>query len=140
MDKVVPPLKRRCDLKEGIEDRRLRIQQTHGSFSIKHRLMGQGSAYVTFFEDNHLAALLGRPEDVLASELGEPEAECLERLRKLAYTSFGRRSRQTQYPQLPMFHAYQEAVVSKGFAVNEKQRWSERHVTVASPDISSTYC
>ena len=78
----------------------------------KNRFMSQGSAYATFFADNHVSALLGSPDDAfaaLATELGASEEECLGRLRKLAFTTFRRASRQAKYQRLPVFHAYQAA-------------------------------
>jgi hypothetical protein len=78
----------------------------------KNRLMGTGSAYSTFFEDNLIGAILGDPEDTLASlasVLGKSEAECVSRLRNLAFTTFHRASRQKRFPRLPVFHAYQAA-------------------------------
>ncbi len=78
----------------------------------KNRFMSQGSAYATFFADNHVSALLGSPDDAfaaLATELGESAEECLGRLRKLAFTTFRRASRQVKYQRLPVFHAYQAA-------------------------------
>ena len=64
----------------------------------KNRFMSQGSAYATFFADNHVSALLGSPDDAfaaLATELGESEEECPGRLRKLAFTTFRRGIRNT---------------------------------------------
>jgi hypothetical protein len=58
-----------------------------------NRLMGTGSAYATFFEDNHIAALLDNVEDAfqaLASTLGLSTSDCSRRLRELAYATYQR--------------------------------------------------
>ena len=81
----------------------------------KNRLSSVSSAYVTLFEDDYVARLLGAdsPEMVLASLArltGESTRRCEERLRKLAFVFFGERSRRREgYARLHVFEGYQVA-------------------------------
>ncbi len=74
--------------------------------------MGTGSAYATFFEDNHIAALLDNAEDAfqaLASALDSSTSDCSRRLRELAYATYRRRTKQKAFPRLPAYRNYQAA-------------------------------
>ena len=74
--------------------------------------MGTGSAYATFFEDNHIAALLDNAGDAfqaLASALDSSTSDCSRRLRELAYATYRRRFEQKKFPRLPVYRAYQAA-------------------------------
>ncbi|HEY0406380.1 MAG TPA: helicase-related protein [Pyrinomonadaceae bacterium] len=81
----------------------------------KNRLQGEGSAYSIFFEDNYVASLLDATAAVqvrLAEELGRPGAELTDELRRAAYAVFRATTRQTKFPRLRVFHAYQNAVLA----------------------------
>src|SRR5690606_25234731 len=76
----------------------------------KNRLVNARSAYVTFFEDNHVAALLGRSENVLealASALGQSVGDLTRRLRDRAFGLLQTRRGPTDgYPRLYTFQSY----------------------------------
>ena len=77
----------------------------------RNRLASASSVYATIFEDDHVAMLLDRPEDVplaLAAALGTTWEDLGPRLRSRAYAHFRSRSRQQEgYPRLLVFEAYQ---------------------------------
>ena len=81
----------------------------------KNRLSGQGSAYSTLLEDDHVAWLLGGPDDVISAlgeQLGMPQADLRLALRARAYHQFlERTSRASGYPRLQVFQAYQMAAL-----------------------------
>ena len=79
----------------------------------KNRLANVSSAYATFFEDNHVAWILGRPTNILDS-LSElipgNRVTLIDYLRQQAYAYFARRtSRKEGYPRLYVWEAYQFA-------------------------------
>ncbi len=81
----------------------------------KNRLMSEGSAYSTFFEDNYVRWLLGESEAPvarIADEVGQPTAAIAERLRRMAFGIFREMSRQKRFPRLRVFWAYQEAALA----------------------------
>lgn len=79
----------------------------------KNRFSSQSSSYSTFFEDDHVAWLLGRPTNPLealakTTELtpGQLEGE----LRRRAWRHFrARTTRETGYPRILVFDSYQAA-------------------------------
>ena len=79
----------------------------------KNRLASVSSVYATFFEDDHVAWLLGRPEDALAAladRMGCSVAQLRPRLRRSAWGYFQHRTdRKSGYPRLYVFEAYQHA-------------------------------
>jgi Helicase conserved C-terminal domain. len=80
----------------------------------KNRLQGMGSAYSTFFEDNYVAALLGVASDAfdaLATEIELSPEELSRQIRELAYSAYRRKTGQTKFPRLFVFHAYQAAAL-----------------------------
>ncbi|MCA9759363.1 MAG: DEAD/DEAH box helicase family protein, partial [Candidatus Eisenbacteria bacterium] len=81
----------------------------------KNRLASMASVYSTLFEDDHVAWLLGRPEDPiaeLADVLGLDVPALESRLRASAYGYFRKRSRQKEgYPRFYIVEAYQVAAL-----------------------------
>lgn len=82
----------------------------------KNRLRGEGSAYSTFFEDNHVATLLGERDDVLAAlarvlRMAQPEIEA--RLRSTSFAIFRATSQRKDkgQPRRRVFLAYQAAAL-----------------------------
>lgn len=84
-----------------------------GSAFQRNRLNSAGSAYSTMFEDDHVAAVLGRPDDVLAAlrqQLPASDEDLSLRLRRDAYGVFVAMQRKTEsYPRLYVLEAYQVA-------------------------------
>jgi len=80
----------------------------------KNRFGSEGSVLSTFFEDNHVAWLLGYPNNVLGAlvkALGIPLLELREVLRERAFAAFVSRSKQKKFPRLRVHRAYQEAML-----------------------------
>lgn len=81
----------------------------------KNRLSGQGSAYSVLFEDDHVSWLLGRPAQpiaALAGQVGLPESELVDDLRRRAWRHFrARTSREEGYPRILVFDSYQAAAL-----------------------------
>lgn len=79
----------------------------------KNRLSSDSSLLATFFEDNYIHWLLGRPADVVGSfaELvGMPHGNLCKDLRRRAYGYFRKRTRRKEgYPRLYIHEAYQAA-------------------------------
>lgn len=94
----------------------------------KNRLASTSSAYATLFEDDHVAWLLGHPDDPLSAfceTLGQPREKCLPRLRERAWRHFKTRSRQAVgFPRLYVHQCYQaaalEAMAEGGGTVGER--------------------
>lgn len=79
----------------------------------KNRLASIGSAYATFFEDDHVADLLDwpeRPVEALASAANLSLDKARRKLRELAYAYFRSRTKQAdRYPRYYVFESYQVA-------------------------------
>ncbi len=80
----------------------------------RNRLSSEGSAYATFFEDNYITWLLGEAEDpvqVIAEQANMPGQVVAQKLREVAFAIFRQGSKQTKFPRLRVFLAYQEAAL-----------------------------
>ena len=81
----------------------------------KNRLSGQASVFSTFFEDDYVGWLLGRPHDVmnsLGSHLGLDRPALARGLRQRAFAIFNQlTSREAGYPRRQVFQAYQAAAL-----------------------------
>jgi hypothetical protein len=81
----------------------------------KNRLMSEGSAYSTFFEDNYITWLLGEASTStrgIAERIGATDHETGKRLRAIAFSIFSSQSRQKKFPRWRVFWAYQEAALA----------------------------
>ncbi len=81
----------------------------------KNRLISPSSAYSTLFEDDHVAALLGRPVDVLgqlAAAIQTDRATAAALLKTRAFHIFAGMGRKSDgYPRLYVLEAYQVAAL-----------------------------
>lgn len=81
----------------------------------KNRISNPSAVYSTLFEDDHVAWLLGRPENplaALAKALGRDPDELTQALRRQAYAFFHRKSRRKEgYPRRYVFESYQTAAL-----------------------------
>ncbi len=80
----------------------------------RNRLMSEGSAYSTLFDDNYILWLLGQPDDLLleiAGRTGGPAPEIAESLRRCAYALFLSESKQKEFRRKRVFEAYQQAAL-----------------------------
>jgi len=81
----------------------------------KNRLAATSSAYATLFEDDHIAWLLGHPDnviDALGVLCSSSRVQTTDLLRDRAHAHFLKRSRQKEgYPRLYVFEAYQVAAL-----------------------------
>ena len=84
-----------------------------GAAMHKNRFASTSTIYSTFFDDDYVSWLLGRPPDPLAAmagSLGVSPSDLARRLRGLAFANYRRRSSQRQrFPRLYVFEAYQAA-------------------------------
>ena len=84
-----------------------------GAAMHKNRFASTSTIYSTFFDDDYVSWLLGRPADPLAAlrdHLGMATEELTGRLRGLAFANYRRRSTQRlRFPRLYVFEAYQAA-------------------------------
>lgn len=118
-----------------------------GAFQ-KNRLSNTAAVYSTFFEDDLVAWLLGRPDEPLAclSERLQLSPEELDRrLRELAWAYFDSRTERTSsgYPRYLVFEAYQSAALclltesGDGAAIRAgevlKGRFPDHHGEIADP-------
>ena len=80
----------------------------------RNRLVSEGSAYSTLFDDNYVLWLLGQPDDPLseiAACAGKPVPEIAESLRRCAYALFLSESKQKEFRRKRVFEAYQQAAL-----------------------------
>lgn len=82
----------------------------------KNRFQSEGSVYSTFFEENHVARLLGWPEGsivaALARATGRTAEETEAELRDLAFGLCKRRGQDRSPPRFIVFEAYQGAALT----------------------------
>lgn len=96
----------------------------------KNRLASDSSAYATFFEDDHVSWILGRPADplrVIGAHLNRGEREVRSGLRRRAFARFRARTKRREgYPRLYVFEGYQIAALQMlseaGGDIGEKAR------------------
>ena len=83
---------------------------------IKNRMMRPSSAYSLFFQDDHVAWLLGRPDNIMMAIAAACRLESdrlAPRLRERAYRYFRLRSRRRdRFARLYVFESYQAAALS----------------------------
>jgi len=80
----------------------------------RNRLVSEGSAYSTLFEDNYVTWLMGESgstPNAIAVQLGLPTEETAALLRSLAYAFFRHESKQQEFRRKRVFEAYQKAAL-----------------------------
>ncbi len=80
----------------------------------KNRIDNASSAYSTLFEEDYVARLLDRPDDVVAAwvdAIGDDAASALARLRARAFAHLRRATRRKSFPRFFVLESYQAAAL-----------------------------